>query len=96
MSTIEAGRLISDLAFVEHLVEKHLELQATKHRVSTRGQQVVVLVEGTSYEARAWRHALAGMIRPSTIVRGVRHQLVLSDRVLVEVIDDPRRGDHRG
>jgi hypothetical protein len=96
VSTIEAGRLLADLTYVEHLVEKHLELQATRHRIATRGQQVVVVVEGTSYEARAWRHALAGVIRPSTIIRGVRHQLVYSDRVMVEIIDGPRRGEHRG
>lgn len=84
--TVDAGRLEADLVHVEQLVALHTELQATKHSVFTLDQQVWVRVEGAQYEARAWRAAIAGRILGSTIDRGgVRRQMVLGERVCVEL-----------
>ena len=93
--TLDLGRLEADLVHVEQIVALHLELQATDHAIHTHGQQVWATVIGAGYEARAWRAAFAGRIRPSQIdARGVRRQLVLCDRLQVEVVDDPRmRGE---
>lgn len=90
--TIDHVRLEADMVYVEDTVEKHLELQATDHAIHTKGQQVWVAVVGAGYEARAWRAAFDGRIRPSEVAHGVRTQLVLADRVTVQVIDDPQRG----
>lgn len=89
--TLDAGRLEADLVYVEQLVAKHTELQATKHSVFTLGQQVWVRVEGAAYEARAWRAAIAGRILGSSIDSlGVRRQMVLGERVSVEVVEAGR------
>jgi hypothetical protein len=97
MSSIEAGRLLADLAHVKQLVAQHDKVQATRHEVRAIGQQVVVVVLGAAPEARVWHEALGGVIRPPWMARGVRHQLVHSDRALVEVVDHtPARGGHRG
>lgn len=97
MTAVEIGRLLADLTYVEHLIEQHTELQATKHHVYTAGQQVYVEVQGTHYEARAWRAAISGRIFPSHVDRhGVRRQLVVGTHVLVEVIERlaTRQCDH--
>jgi hypothetical protein len=88
--TLDLVRLEADLVHVEHIVALHLELQATDHAIHTHGQQVWVTVIGAQYEARAWRAAFAGRIRPSEIACGVRTQLVLADRVTVKVVEDGR------
>lgn len=86
--TVDTGRLEADLVYVEQLVAEHTELQATKHSVFTLDQQVWVRVEGAQYEARAWRHAIEGRILGSSIDRGgVRRQMVLGQRVCVEVVE---------
>ena len=88
--TLDLVRLEADLVHVEHIVALHLELQATDHAIHTEGQDVWVTVIGAQYEARAWRAAFDGRIRPSEIAAGVRTQLVLADRVTVQVVDDGR------
>ena len=90
--TLDLVRLEADLVHVEHIVAHHLELQATDHAIHTHGQDVWVTVIGAQYEARAWRAAFAGRIRPSEIAHGVRTQLVLADRVTVQVVEDGRGG----
>ena len=89
--TLDLVRLEADLVHVEHIVARHLELQATDHAIHTHGQQVWVTVIGAQYEARAWRAAFAGRIRPSEIdACGVRTQLVMADRVTIKIVDDGR------
>lgn len=84
--TVDAGRLEADLVHLEQLVALHTELQATKHSVFTLEQQVWVRVEGAQYEARAWRAAIAGRILGSSIDHGgVRRQMILGERVCVEI-----------
>ena len=93
--TLDLVRLEADLVHVEQIVALHLELQATDHAIHTEGQDVWVTVIGAQYEARAWRAAFAGRIRPSEMhAHGVRKQRVLAARVTIEVVDDPRmRGE---
>lgn len=87
----EMIRFAEDVAFVTHLIGLHTELQATKHQVHTQGTTVSVEVEGSHYEARAWRHALAGRICSSHIdLYGVRRQLVIGPRgITVNVVEYP-------
>lgn len=95
--TVNAGRLEADLVYVEQLVAQHTELQATKHQVFTLDQAVWVRVEGAQYEARAWRAAINGRILGSSIDRfGVRRQMVLGERVSVEIVDDQHRRNLSG
>lgn len=84
-------QLAEDLAYVTHLIGLHTELQATKHTVHTDGTLIKVEVEGSYYEARAWRHALAGRICESHIdLHGVRRQLVIGSRgIAVNVVEYP-------
>lgn len=95
--TVELDRVIADQAWVDNLILTHLELQATRHVVFTTGQQVSVEVEGAHYEARAWRHAIAGRIMPSHIDRhGVRRQLVVGAHCQVQIVEHPRSRDAGG
>jgi hypothetical protein len=50
-----------------------------------------VLVEGGDFEVLAWRAAVGGRIMPSKVVDGVWAKEVLSVRVHVRVVDDPRK-----
>ena len=89
--TVDAGRLEADLVYLEQLVALHTELRATRHSVFTLDQQVWVRVQGAAYEARAWRHAIGGRILGSSIdAGGVRRQMVLGERVCVEVVEAGR------
>jgi hypothetical protein len=92
MMTIDLERLIADQAWVDNLILTHLELQATRHIIFTTGQQVSVEVEGAHFEARAWRHAMAGRILPSHIDQyGVRRQLVVGAHCQVQVVEHPQK-----
>jgi len=97
MATIDAGRLLADLAYVETQIAQSTVLQATKHRVFTTGQQVSVEVEGAHWEARAWRAVFHGRIFPSHVDRyGARRQLVVATAVQIQVVEHPKRGGDRG
>ena len=91
MATVDLDRLLADQAWVDQLILTHLELQATRHVVFTTGQQVSIEVEGSHFEARAWRHAIEGRILPSCVDQhGVRRQLVVGAHCQVLVVEHPR------
>lgn len=87
-----AERVVTDLQWVEAIIAKHTELQATKHTIAVHEDgRVAVEVMGSHYEARAWRHAIDGRILPShKDVHGVRRQVVVCLRAQVCVVEDPR------
>lgn len=86
------------MAWVEHLVADNPILQTTKYDFYTLSGQLWIQVQGAHYELNAWHHVFGGRIFPSHIDKaGVRRQMVMGERVSVEVIDDPRkRGESRG
>lgn len=93
MATIDAGRLLADLTYVETQIAESTALQATRHHIFTDGQQVKVEVEGGHWEARAWRAVFHGRIMPSHVDRhGVRRQLVIAVGVEIQVIEHPMAG----
>lgn len=86
-----AERVVTDLQWVEAIIARHTELQATRHTVAMQDDgRVAVEVMGAHWEARAWRHAIDGRILPShTDVHGVRRQVVVCLRVQVCVVEYP-------
>lgn len=80
--------VVADLAYVENLIVSNTVLQGTRHRVALVDGKVSVEVQGSHWEARAWRNAIAGRIFPSHVdVHGVRRQLVVGARVGVQVVE---------
>lgn len=86
MTAIE--QVISDLTYVERVIAASTVLQATKHRVAEVNGIVTVEVEGSHWEARAWRHAFNGRIDPSYFdAHHVRRQDVYALRCNIQVIE---------
>ena len=91
--TIDAARLVADLAYVEAAIASSTVLQATVHVVFTTDRGVSVEVQGAHWEARAWRAVFAGRIMPSSIGSDrVRRQLIIAHRVEIQVVDRTGRG----
>jgi hypothetical protein len=89
--TAEDTRYSATMAWVEGLIAASPALQATRFEYETRGGMLWVLVEGGDFEVLAWRAAVGGRIMPSKVVGGVWAKEVLSVRVHVRVVDDPRK-----
>jgi len=83
---------VTDLQWVQSLIFADPILSRMTHSIAVATNGLVsVEVEGSHYEARAWRHAIDGRILPSHIdVHGVRRQLVIGLRVQVCVVEHPR------
>ncbi len=92
MMTLEGTRYAADVAWVEQLVADSPKLQATKFEFYTLDGQLWVQVNGGRWEAHAWQVATGGRIFSSYVdSHGVWRQLIIGDRVHVEVIDDPQK-----
>lgn len=80
------------MAWVEQQLVDHPKLQAMKHEFYTLNGQLWVQVQGAHYEMHAWHAVFGGRIFPSHIdSAGVRRQMLMCERLGVEVIDDPRK-----
>lgn len=86
------------MAWVEQLVADTTALQATKYDFYTLSGVLWVQVQGGRWEAHAWQAATGGRVMsPAFDKHRVRRQMIIGQRVSVEVIDDPRkRGESRG
>lgn len=92
LAYVQAAQYAADIALVGQIAAADPRLQATRPEFHTRLGHLWVEVEGTQWEAHAWRAATRGRILPSRVDRnGVRHQLVFDGRIYVDVIDDPRK-----
>lgn len=80
------------MAWIESVVELHPELWRGKFEFATENGRLWVLVEGSDYEALAWRAAVGGRIMRSQVVNGVWSKEVLGIRVHVRVTDNAKRG----
>lgn len=90
--TLEGTRFAADVAWVEQLVAESAKLQATKYELYTLDGQLWVQVQGGRWEAHAWQVSTMGRIFSSYVdSHGVWRQLIIGDRVHVEVIDDPAK-----
>lgn len=84
--------IAATVAWVEELVAASPKLQATKYEFYTLNGQLWVQVQGGRWEAHAWQVATMGRVLSSLVDRnGVRRQMIIGQRVHVEVIDDPRK-----
>jgi hypothetical protein len=80
------------MAWIEDIVALHPELWNHVYEFSTDRGMLWVLVEGSDYEALAWRAAVGGRIQSSKVIGGVWSKEVLGIRVHIRVVNDPKRG----
>lgn len=85
MMTAEHTAYSATMAWIEDVVQLHPELWSHKYEFATQAGMLWVLVEGSDYEALAWRAAVGGRLQPSKIVAGVWTKEVLGIRAHVRV-----------
>lgn len=91
MTITAVASCAAEMAWVEQLVADSPKLQATKFEFYTLNGQLWVQVQGSQWEAHAWQVATSGRILSSYVSNGVRRQMIIGQRVCVEVIDDPSK-----
>lgn len=89
---VEDTTYSATMAWIEDVVALHPELWNHRYEFSTDRGMLWVLVEGSDYEALAWRAAVGGRLQPSKVVAGVWMKEVLGIRVHVRIVNDPKRG----
>jgi hypothetical protein len=75
------------MAWIEDVVALHPELWNHVYEFETRAGMLWVLVEGSDYEALAWRAAVGGRLQSSKVIGGVWSKEVLGVRCHVRVTD---------
>lgn len=91
MMTAERTAIAADMAWALQLVAESPKLRATTFEFYTLDGQLWVQVQGAQWEAHAWQVATMGRILSSYVSNGVRRQMIIGERVNVEVIDDPTK-----
>ena len=87
MMTAEETRYSATMQWIEDIVALHPELWNQKFEFATDQGMLWVLVEGSDYEALAWRAAVGGRLQSSKVVGGVWTKEVLGIRVHVRITD---------
>jgi hypothetical protein len=88
--SVSTSEIVRDCAWIQETISRNPVLANMQHKIVKDAGHLSVEVLGAHFEARAWRAAINGIIRPSWIdVRGVRHQLVIGKGVTVDVVDRP-------
>lgn len=80
------------MAWIESVIELHPELWQGKWEFATENGRLWVLVEGSDYEALAWRAAVGGRLQSSKVIGGVWTKEVLGIRCHVRVSNARERG----
>lgn len=80
------------MAWIEDVVALHPELWNQRYEFATDKGMLWVLVEGSDYEALAWRAAVGGRLQSSKVIGGVWTKEVLGIRCHVRIVNDPKRG----
>lgn len=84
-------RYSATMQWVEDMVALHPELWSHRYEFETRAGMLWVLVEGSDYEALAWRAAVGGRLQSSKVTGGVWTKEVLGIRCHVRIQNNPGR-----